>query len=330
MKKIAIVTLLITLAGAAGPARLAAAPQQVIEEVVAVVNNEIITLSDVKTQFEQYIQDLKAQNLPQADYDKQYTALRSQLLDVMIQDMLLLQKAKELNLNVAEQLKGAIETMKKQYNFSTDDELRRAIEQQGIPYEIWLKKYEEQILKQGVIYMEVDRSIVLDESEIVQYYRSHPQEFTVPTEYTLRAVYLEKSGRTPEALEALKQSALDKIKGGAAIDAVAAEMSDPPLKDLKGDLGTVKKGEIDPALEAAVDKLKAGEMTDWVEAKAGWYLIKLEGRKESYLKSFDEAKPQVQDKLTGERRQKKLEEYLTTLKARSYIKIIKPNPLDIG
>jgi parvulin-like peptidyl-prolyl isomerase len=324
MKKAIVVLVLI---GLSWPVLLAAAPQ-VIEEIVAIVNDEVITLSQYKQQFDIQIQQLKGQNLPAADYDKQYRVIKSELLNAMITELLILQQAKEKNLNVSEELKNNLAALKKENNIASDEDLRRAVEQQGIPYDQWLKQYEETLLKQMVMVSEVYRSIVLDDAEVVQYYKQHPKEFTVPTEYKLRAVYLATEGRTPQTLEAIQAEVNDKLKAGTAFPDVAAVLSDPPLKDAKGDLGTLKKGELDKTLEEAVDKLKVNEVSPWVAAKNGWYLIKVEERKDGYLKTFDDARAEVQDRLMGEKRQKKTEEYLAALKEQSYIKILKPNPLD--
>jgi len=326
MKKLALFPVLLAVAGMAF---LSAAPQaQVIEEIVAQVNNDIITLSEVRAQFQLQLQQLKAANLPQDQYDKQYEMVRKEILNAMIVDILLLQKAKEMDLNVAEQLKGNLEKLRQDNNFATEDDLKRAIEQTGMSYEQWLKQFEDNLRRNGVLYMEVDRTIVLDDAEIVSYYKAHPQEFTVPTEYGLHAVYLASTGKTGESLEARKKEIEDKLKGGAAFDDVAATLSDSPVKELKGDLKTVKKGEIDKTLEQAVEKLKVGDVSPWVEAKNGWYLIKLVDKKESRLQPFAEVKDQVQQRLYGEKRQKKMDEYLTQLKEHSYIRILKPNPLD--
>jgi len=324
MKKAIIISILI---GLAWPAVLAAAPQ-VVEEIVAVVNDDIITLSQYKQQFEIQAQQLKAANLPQEEYDKQYKLLKTELLNAMITEVLVLQQAKEKNLNVNEELKSNIAAIKKDNNFSSDEDLKRAVQQQGISYDQWLKQYEERLLKEMVMVTEVYRSIVLDESEVVQYYKQHPQEFTVPAEFKVRAIYLESAGRTAEALETLKAEISGKIKGGGAFPDVAAALSDPPFKEAKGEMGTFKKGELDKTLEETVDKLKVNEVSPWVAVKAGWYLLNLEEKKDTYQRTFDEARSQVQDKLMGEKRQQKSDTYITSLREHSYIKILKPNPLD--
>ena len=316
------------LAGIALAAAPPAAPQ-VIEEIVAVVNDDVITLSQYKQQFEVQRQTLKAANLPAEEYDKQYNSLKSELLNAMITELLILQQAKEKNLNVSEELKSNIAAMKKENNFNSDDDLRRAIQQQlGITYEQWLKQYEESLLKQMLMVQEVYRSIALDESEVVQYYKKHPEEFIVPAEYKLSAIYLAGDTRTPEALEALKKEISDKLKGGAGLAETAEALSDPPMKAAKGELGTFKEGDIDKAIRDVIEKLKTGETSSWVSAQNGWYLLKVEEKTASYQRTFDEARPDVQEKLGMEKRQKKSEEYIAGLKEQSYIKILKPNPLD--
>jgi len=292
------------IAAAAGAALLAAAPD-VVEEIVAIVNDDIITLSQFRQQFELQVKQLKAQNLPKDDYDKAYQQVKGGLLNAMITDLLLLQEARDKNLNVSEELRNNIAAIKKENNLATDEDLRRAIEQQGMSYEEWRKQYEEALLKQLVLVQEVYRSIALDESEVVQYYKQHPKEFAVPAEYKLHAIYLGMEGRTAQTLETLKAEISDKLKAGQAFADAAAALSDPPLKDAKGELGTFKKGELDPALEGPVEKLQAGETSPWISAKGGWYLLRLDDKKDGYQKTFDEARSEVQDKLGGEKRQKK-------------------------
>jgi peptidyl-prolyl cis-trans isomerase SurA len=318
----------VILAGMTLAAAPPAAVPQVIEEIVAIVNDDVITLSQYKQQFEVQAQQLRAANLPAEEYDKQYKILKSELLNAMITELLILQQAKEKNLNVSEELKTNIATLKKENNFTSDEDLRRAIQQQGISYEQWLKQYEEMLLKTMLMAQEVYRSIALDESEVVQYYKKHPEEFVVPAEYKLGAIYLAGDTRAPEALEALKKEISDKLKGGTGFAETAEALSDPPMKDAKGELGTFKEGDIDKAIREVVEKLKPGEVSAWVSAKNGWYLLRLEEKTASYQRTFDEARPDVQEKLSMEMRQKKSEEYIAALREQSYIKILKPNPLD--
>jgi len=317
------------LAGLLGPAAApASGGQEVVEEIVALVNDDIITLSDYRQMFELRIAQLRDEQFPPGEYDKAYESVKKGLLEYMITEMLLLQKAKELDLNVGEQVKAWLQKIKEDNSLATDADLRRAVEQQGLPYEVWLRQYEEGMMREGVIYTEVARAIVLDDAEIVQYYKKNPAEFTMPTEYKLTAVYLAAETRSAEENEALKAAVDAKLKGGASFADTAAELSDPPMKDAKGELGTFKHGELDQTLEAAVEKLKAGELSAWVSTKNGWYLLQLTEKKESALRSFDEARKEVEDKLYNQKRAVKSEAYIKKLREQSYVKILKPDPLE--
>jgi parvulin-like peptidyl-prolyl isomerase len=314
--------------GLLGPAAPPARGQEVVEEIVALVNDGIITLSDYRNQFEMTVAQLRAAGLPPGEYDKQYALIKQELLESMITEMLLLQKAKELGLNVQEQIKGMIQKIMQDNKMSAEAELRRAVEQQGLPYEVWLKQYEEGMMRSGALYTEVERSIVLDDAEIVQYYKKNPAEFTTPTEYRINAIYLAADAHPGDAAEPLKAAIDAKLKAGTPFADAAAELSDPPMKEAKGDLGTFKAGELDRTLEAAVEKLKAGETSAWVSTMNGWYLLQLAEKKPSALLPFAEARSQVEDKLFNEKRNAKTQEYLRTLRERSYVKILRPNPLE--
>ncbi len=304
--------------GAAAPALSA---QEVVEEIVAVVNDEVITLSEFRAQYQLAQSALRAQ-VPQDQQAQAEEQLRKEYLETMITEMLLLQKAKELGLNVQEQLKAAIEKIKQDNNIASDADLRRAIEQQGVPYETWLHQYEEGMMRQAVLYTEVQRSIALGDAEVVQYYKKNPAEFTVPTEFKLNAIYFAGEGRTAEAAESLKAAVDAKLKAGTAFAEAAAELSDPPMKEAKGELGTFKAGELEPALETAVDKLKPGETSGWVNSKNGWYLLQLVERKDSHLRPFEEARSEVEQKIFGQKASVKEQAFLKDLRAKSFVKIV--------
>lgn len=271
---------------------------------------------------------LRAMQFPPEEYEKQQQLFKAQLLETMITDLLLLQKAREMNINVAEQLRATLEKIKTDNNMTSDDDLRRAVQQQGMSYEAWLNEYEETMLKQAVIYSEVERSIALEDAEIVQYYRMNPKEFTVPTEYKLHAIYLSTEERSAEELEALEARIDEKLNAGADFADVAAELSDPPMKEARGDLGMFKEGELDETLEEVVAKLKPGETSPWVFSRNGWWLLQLEEKKTSHLMSFEEAKRQVEEMLYNRKSAERIGEYLKELREKSYIKVLRTDPLD--
>jgi len=316
------------------PLRLAAvllalagmAAGQVVEEIVAIVNDDVITLSEFKAYHDSIYQMLRGQ-FQGEEFDKAYERAKMGMLDTMITDLLLLQMAKQRQFNVGEEVKNYIDRLKRENNIETDAQFRQALLQQGIAYDQFLKQVEENLLRQLIVSQEVDRSISVDETEGVNYYKLNQAEFVEPEEYRLRGVYLSTENRSADEVEARKTEISEKVKGGGDFSALAAELGDSPLKENQGDLGFIKKGELDKTLEEAVIRLKPGEMSPWVQAKNGWYLLKLEEKKESRLRPYEEVKKDIWEKLFGEKRAKKLDEFLKNIKAKNYIKILIPNPL---
>ena len=298
--------------------------QVVVEEIVAIVNDDIITLSQYKMEEETLYQMLSRQ-FQGEELARQFASNKKYLLDRMITDIILLQEAKKKDLNVKEQLKTMIETLKKENSIDSDEELIRAMSRQGMDFEEWKKQMEDYLLRQGVVYSEIQSSVIVEDSEILNYYKLHPQEFTEPAEYKLRAIHISSEGRSEAEVEAKKSEVSQKIASGEDFISLVAAYSEGPEKENQGDLGRFKKGELEKNLEEAVEALKVGEVTPWLQVKGGWYLLKLEEKKESRLKSFEEAKAETEEKLFSQKRQEKADEYIKKLREKSYIKILKPD-----
>jgi len=321
MKKLSFRLILLTLFSV-----IAFGQTHVIEEIVAIVNDEIITLSQYKQHYESMVQMLRAQ-YQGSEYFEQLEQMKKQLLDMIINDMLLLQIAREKQINVSEQVKLYVENIIKENHLESEAELRRELARQGIDYNDFIRQIEENLLKQAVIASEVDRTIVLEEAEIINYYRDNSNEFTEPEEITLKAVFLSAEAHSEEESETKKKEIDAKLASGEKFEEVAALLSDPPLNESKGELGTFKRGELESSLQAVADKLKPGEISSWIKGKNGWYLLKLEGRRESRLKNFEEARREIEEKIFMEKRQKKLAEFIKNIRDKSYIRILKPDPL---
>lgn len=298
---------------------------ETVEEIIAVVNDDIITRSDYERQLQAIYQIISSQ-LKGEDLQKQYTIAKKNLLETMIRDMLLLQAAREKGIDVTEEVNLNIENIKKENNILSDEQLRQELAKQGMSLEGFKKQMEENFLRQAVVLMEVDRGIVLEDSEIISYYKLHPEEFTEPAEYKLRAIYLSLEGKSKEELESKKEEISQRLKNGEEMAALATQYSEGPEKEYQGDLGSFKKGELEKTLEQAIEKLNPGEITPWLETRNGWWLLKLEEKKERRLKPFEDVRDDVENKLFTERKQKKLEEFFKKLREKSYVKILNPYP----
>lgn len=302
--------------------------QKVIEEIVAIVNDDIITRSEFRAAYETNYQLFRAQ-FKGEEFNRQLERMKKNLMDTLITDILLLQEANKLeNINIDEQVRLYIDNLKKENNINSDEDLKQILKQEGTSFEEWTRRLREGVMKDAVLTSEVRRNIVIDEAEIVSYHKLHPEEFTEPPEFKLKAITLTSGSGSDEGIEAKKQEINSKIAAGEDFGALASEYSEGPEKESSGDLGNFKKGDLAKELEEPVENLKQGEVTPWIQFRNAWYLLKLVEKKEARLKPFEDARDDIERRLLGEKAQVKFEEFMKELKEKSYIKILNPNPLD--
>jgi parvulin-like peptidyl-prolyl isomerase len=302
----------------------------VLDAIVAIVNDDIITISDYKREHDMIYDVLRSQ-FQGEEFTKQYEREKEAILERMITEKLLLQEAMRQDIrstaNVDEQIRTLIDNVKAQYNIGSDEEFKRMMAQQGIVYERWIEQQEKNILQQALIFSEVGRSIAIDETDVVNYYDLHPEEFTELPTYKLRGIYVSSEDKSEEDAR-LKMEEIDrKIAAGEKLEDLAGEYSEGPEKESQGDIGTYKKGDMDKTLEQAVENLEEGAMSSWVKIPTGWFLLKMDEKTGSRLKPFEDVKKEIENRLFLQEQQVKIQAYMEDLKKRSYIKIMIPDPL---
>ncbi|MFQ6081880.1 MAG: peptidylprolyl isomerase [Candidatus Aminicenantia bacterium] len=298
---------------------------EVIEEIIVVVNDDIITRSELEMT-ETKLRLMLSSRLKGEELEKELAKIRENLLDQMINELLLLQEAKAKNIEADEEVKIFIENFKKENNITSDEDLKREMEREGINYDAWRRELNKQFIQQKLLYLEVDSKISITDSEIINYYKDHREEFTQPAEVRLRGIYLSSEGRNEQELEKILQEINQKIKQETDFSLLASQYSEGPEKEKGGDLGFFKKGELDKAFEKVVFELNPGEVTPWLKTKNGRYLFKIEEKKEERVIPFEEAKKKIKEETFNQKRQEKLNDFLKTLKEKSYIKILNPTP----
>jgi len=299
--------------------------QDIVEAIVAVVNDDIITLSQYKQEYVSRVRVLKAQ-LQGEELIQQQDILKENLLESLITDLLLLQEARKLGLDVREQVRMTLENIKRENNLTSDEQLQRALTQQGMVYEDFVKQIEQNMLKQNIIFSEVGRKIAIDDSEIVSFYKVHQEDFIEPIEYTLKMIYIAQEGKSSEEIESKKTQIDQKLEANEDFGQVAAEFSEGPEKDSQGDLGSFKEGELQKDLEQSVEGLETGNLTPWLNMQEAWYRLKLVEKKDRRLKDFQEVRKEIEGIIFEERQQEELEKYMLDIRNKSYIKVLIGNP----
>jgi peptidyl-prolyl cis-trans isomerase SurA len=338
--------ILLTMACAALLPTLVSA-DSVVEEVVARVNNEIITRSEYvrsRDQLKQEVQQQESTNADRAFAEKQADVLRD-----LIDQQLLLQKGKDLGITGDTELIKKLDEMRKQMNLETMEDLEKAAQAQGASYEEFKQSMRNQIVTQRVISDEVGRHLVMNKDEELKFYNDHKAQMERPEQVRLSEILIApKSPAKPAGLDgkpeppteaenaaALSESQakakdlLDQIHKGANFADLAKKNSDGPSAKEGGDLSYFNRGALAKELEDKVYGLKPGEVTDVIRTKQGYVILQVTEHQQAGIPTLKEVEPRIADALYMQKLQPALREYLTTLREQAYIDV-KPGYVDSG
>lgn len=293
---------------------------ETVEEIYAVVNDEVITGSELKKFETDMLRSLQSQ-LEGEKLEQATRELKKDLLNKFIEQKLLLSKIKEKNYDVDSDVETIIQEIKKQNNFASDDDLKKALFAEGIEFGAWKEQWKERRKQERLVGDEVGSKIKVDNPQIMEYYRKNPEQFTVPAEITLNCIFLKKSADVPKPQEKMDQITAE-LKPGL-FEKIAKKYSELPDAANNIALGKFKKNELDKNLEEAALKLKKDEYSGWTETDNGWYIIQLADFSADRLQEVKDVREEIIQKLREELQQVKLKDYIEQLKKESYIKILK-------
>lgn len=312
---------------------MAAAPPtvragKVVERIIARVNNEIVT----QRQFEREKQKLRgqlAQEYSGPELEAQVREQSKNLLRDLIDQALMVQKAKDLDLSVETELVKRLDEVRRRANLGTLEDLQHEVEKQGLIWEDFKDNFRRDLLMREVIGREVGSRIIVSREDSRKYYDAHRQEFEFPEGVHLAEILISTEKRKPEEADKRAKEALAELKAGARWADLARKYSDDSSANDGGDVGFFKKGTLAPALAEAVAKLDTGETSDLIQTKYGYTIIKLLERRKQGIAGFEEVEPRVNEILYGQRIQSGLRQYMLTLRKESYI-FLAPGYVDTG
>lgn len=296
----------------------------VIDRVVAVVNDEVITLSELQQEGKPLIQRMR-EELQKQDPEGQLQITERQILDALILRRLQIQEATKQHIVVEQdRVTAAIEQIKKQNGIINDIEFANALKQQNLTLENLKNKVWEQLVVDALLVRNVRNSIVVSEEEITKYYREHTDQFRQPASVRIRHILIKlPENRSAENVAQVRSRAaglLDELRNGADFATVATQHSDGAAAAEGGDLGVMRKGELHPALESVAFSLEPGSVSDVIETDAGLNIIKVEERSGGDVLDA-RVRGQIHQLLFNQKLVKRMNEYFEELKKQAYIEM---------
>ncbi len=333
MKKLAV--LLIVFFGS-----LSLHADSVLEEIIARVNNQIITRSEYLRSKEQLKSEVQQQD--PANADKLYAERQRDALRDLIDQQLLLEKGKDLGITADTELVKRLDAMRKQMNLDNMEDLEKAAQAQGVSFEDFKQNLRNGIITQQVIGREVGSHLTITKEEEQKFFEEHRSEYQQPEQVRLSEILVStqkmaEDGKTPVELDdagiaAAKAKAdqlLEEIRKGTSFEEVARKNSDGPTAAQGGDLGFFRAGMLAKELEEKTFAMKPGDVSDVIRTRQGYIILKVTEHQAAGAADFKDAEPRIQDALYYEKLQPALRQYLTKLREDAYIEI-KPGYIDTG
>jgi peptidyl-prolyl cis-trans isomerase SurA len=301
----------------------------VVEEVVARVNDQVITRSEYQAAEEQLFQEAHQQNIPQAELDERI----HDLLRDMIDEQLLLSKGKELGITGDAETMHELDDIRKKNNLASMEDLQKAAAAQGVSFEDFKQHIRDQIIRQQVVRDEVGRHLNMTHADEQAYYTAHAQEFVVPEQIHLSEILIPTPENATEAdITAAKTKADEvaaKLKDGTNFADLAKTASGGPTAAAGGDLGDFKRGTLGDVLEKATFSLPAGSNTAPIRTRQGYVILHVDSHQAAGVPPLSAVEDKIQNALYFEQLQPALRAYLTKARADAYLETA-PGFVDSG
>ncbi len=299
-------------------------PKNVTNAIVAVVNDDIITLHEVIREAQPALSEAEKKG---ALDDAARTQVRRTALDQLIEKKLTGQKIRELNIKVSEEeIRQAIDDVRKQNNIPSQEAFITALASQGLSFDQYRAQLQEQIEKLRLVSMEVRSKVHVGETEIRQYYTANLAKYTGEESFRARHIFF-KIDEKASQVETLRSkttalAVLADVKEGKDFAELAKKFSeDPAARKDGGDLGSFKKGDMQPELEKAILSLKPGEVSDLVTTPIGFHIIKLETRVAGISKQLESVKAEIEEILYRKKSEERFNQWAKDLRGKASVEI---------
>jgi parvulin-like peptidyl-prolyl isomerase len=300
---------------------------EVIEQILIKVNGEVFTKSDLEARQIAKLRELQDPAKTDRDLQKALDEITPQILVDVVDEMLIVQRGKELGYTLTDvQFQGILENIRSQNKLEKEEDFQAALKQEGLTLADLRKNLERQSMIQRVQQVEIVNKVALTEEEARAYYDSHQAEFTTPAAVTLREILIsppaDSRGVNVAADEAAK-ARVDAVRaravGGESFEKLAADFSDSPSRANGGMIGPINLDDLSVDLRKIIEAMKVGEVSEPVRTARGYQILKLETLSEKKIQTFEAAREQIAERVLGGKRDREFLKYSEKLRSQAII-----------
>jgi parvulin-like peptidyl-prolyl isomerase len=307
-------------------AALAVVHAEIIEQVLVKVNGEIFTKTELEARQVALLRQ-QGQQLSDEELKKAIADVTPQLLVDTIDEMLFLQRGKDLGYKMTEdQFKRIVDNIKKENRIESDEQLAAALKAEGMTMADLRSQLERAAIINEVQRSEIYERITITEAEAKAYYDRHASEFTTPAVITARELLVSVPTDPRGVNAALDEEARAKAErlraralGGESFEKLVTEASDSSSKTNGGLVGPINENDIDPTLRKALEPMKEGDVSEVLRTQRGYLLLKLETKTGATVQPFEKVREEVGNRVGEGKSQGETAKYLAKLRAQAII-----------
>ncbi|MBF0122053.1 MAG: peptidyl-prolyl cis-trans isomerase [Candidatus Omnitrophica bacterium] len=283
------------------------------DAILAVVNDEVITVKDLKEYLQGILAQLKVEGKTQAEAQETIQQYQAKGVEQLIDDRLILSAANKMGMLIRpEAIDQRLDEIKKRYK--SYDEFLDTIKREGLTVTEIRKKLENQIKGQIVVNNEVRAKVYVNPQEVTDYFNTHKEEFTTTSRVFLNTVFVNSEAGRESAHKKIAE-ARKKIKQGVGFMLVVQDFSDLPS------VGEVTEEQLRPEFKKQLDKMIVGDVSGVVEVPEGFYIIKLEGRKPGTTAVLKDVNDAIYQKLFEDKFRERFKAWIEKLRKKAYVEI---------
>jgi len=296
---------------------------EIVERVVAVVNEDVITQSELddllRPVYSQFQTVYKGEDLM-----NKLSQARLDLLNQLIEDKLIYQEAQEKGVTVSEEeINAQIDRFKKR--FKSEAEFKSVVSQQGLNINKLKEKYRQQIAVRKLNYFEVKNRVIISPKEIREYYEENLEQFEKDDQVKLLGITIRKSvskDKTEDKEAKVKaDQILANLKRGSDFETIATTQSEDFQASTGGDYGFVSRGELASEIDEIIFALKTSQLSPVIETEVGFHVFKVVEKLAKEKKSLEDVRKNIRDAIYRDKARKRFQEWVNELKVKAYISI---------
>ncbi len=292
-----------------------------LDEIVARVNEEIITLTDLKKELSMLRSSLRQENQSPELLEQTFQKQKPNVLKTMIHNKMLVQKAEEFGIpdSVEPDVGRILEEMRAESGIPNMEVLDQVLRRQGSSLEDYRVSLKQRLVIDALLQQSVYSKLTLLTPEIEAYYQENIDRYTEKAEVELKEILFLREGADEAQLRKKAQEVVAQLQAGASFEDLAKRFSDGPTASQGGGIGSFKQGSMGVAIEELAFQLEEGAVSGIIETEYGLQIIKVVSQVNAREKSLEEVRSEISMQLYQRKAEPGLKKFVDELIEQSYI-----------